>query len=382
MKPIFSVLAAIVTATAFGQTRPAAAPNDEKALLQQAIEAVNRVTESRQQAESRTTQTTREATELKKQTADAARRLLDARAAGGAAKDGEMRTLLRDAKSRLGLPLAPQDSASAPRASGTAAGAASQRPTAATPTTAAAPGTRPPASPAAPQSNDTIITAEEGAFYSSIDGVAIFEKLVRVIRPTMRIWCDVLDVALNMDEISPKKPAPPASGANPATPEPEPAAEPGAGAKDKEKEGLDAESIRQAIAKSKENLVVIWRRTPEGEIIALCREAHYDGKTGNLILKNRPEVMKDSKLHLTGNDENAVITLYNDGRQRIEGRVQSRFMTSPSEARELRRRLLDHIPKKPGAAADGPATDSAAPEKPLENLPPATLSPPSANSAQ
>lgn len=315
----------------------------EKALLEQAIQAVNRAVDDQSAAREEVGRAVQQAEQSGARTSGAAGRLVDAgkELATSSQKEKDARALLKKAKERLGLPASPE--------------------------TAVLPPTGAPTAPArAKEELNTYIVGEDEAVYDSQSGVAIFEKNVRVIRADLRIWCDQLDVQLRVEEEGPADR--PAAASAPAS---------------ANATGMDTDNLKQAVAKSRDNLVVIWRRTADGEILATCREAIYDGATGNLILKRSPEVFKDRKIFIRGADDTAEITVLRDGR--YTGRVSLATVRSATEARALRQRLLSHIPKKsggdtadqdaggsdaPASAAEAPADAPRAESQPLNNLPP------------
>jgi lipopolysaccharide export system protein LptA len=203
-----------------------------------------------------------------------------------------------------------------------------------------------------------VIRAEDQVFWSANDNVAIFEKNVIVNRPDLRIWCDVLEVSL----------IPPAEEAEGTTP-------PDPGKSDSPKpessSTMNEDSLKQAIAKSKGGVVVIRRRTEKGEVVATCQEAVYDGPTGNIVLKQRPELIQDLKLHVIGTD---VITLFRDGNIRASKRPEMQLI-QPSAGRDIRRKLLSNIPPRQGAADTESSDSTNAADAPLA-APPSAPTPP------
>ncbi|MGI8603281.1 MAG: LptA/OstA family protein [Verrucomicrobiales bacterium] len=343
----------LVQITARTQTPP---PKNDAERLREAIEAVDRAVENRKTAENENSQNDQTKPDFEERAAEAAKRLISAKKGEG--REEDMQAILRDAKSRLQGNTSPEtDSPSVAAASGTKPprrenSGAPNKPPAASPNNAAS-------AKAGPRPGNMVITADEKGIYSR-DGVAIFTVNVAVNRSDLKIWCDRLEVALDQPKDAAESNAPP----DPDKP-PEPKTEGPA--------PLKQENVKTAIATSKDGLVLIWRKTDSDEILATCREALYDGKTGNITLKNRPEVLKGLTTHILGRDETSEMILFKSGDMTMPRRPETSFNLSPPEGREIRRRLLGHMPPKPAPSGTKPPDPSGNPpsgEKPSPTVPP------------
>jgi lipopolysaccharide export system protein LptA len=171
---------------------------------------------------------------------------------------------------------------------------------------------------------DTVITGDEG-FFDRTKGIFIFVKEVFVDKPDVHIWCDELEVLLNLGEMDKKETA--------------------TATADKKKKGqkLNADNVKQANARAKQNLSVLWRQTAKGEIVAVAREFYYDGKTGNILLKGKAQVLQNLTMHITGNGDNAQLTLYKNGNF---GGPFTMHQMQEKDGREIRKNLLNMVPGK------------------------------------
>jgi hypothetical protein len=172
---------------------------------------------------------------------------------------------------------------------------------------------------------DTVIMGDEG-FFDRTKGIFIFVRDVFVDKPDVHIWCDELEVLLNLDGIEKKEATPP----------------PAAGKK-KKAEKLNTDNVKQANARGKQNLSVLWRQTEKGEIVAVAREFYYDGKTGNILLKGKPQVLQNLTMHIIGNGDNAQLTLYKNGNF---GGPFTMHQMQAKDGKKVRKNLLAMVPAK------------------------------------
>ncbi len=162
--------------------------------------------------------------------------------------------------------------------------------------------------------------------YRKSQGVVIFQDNVSLVREiparneqNLIIWCGELEIRMNTGE---QKSAAVASSATVG--------------------GFDMKDVKKAIARATPGgMVVIWRKTEKGEQLAVCREATYDGATGDIQLKGKPEVLEDMKNYAFSRNENDFLNLLKNGN--INGSVSFQG-TSGEEAHQLRRRLFSHVP--------------------------------------
>ena len=181
----------------------------------------------------------------------------------------------------------------------------------------------------------------------------IFRTNVLVDREDLKIWCDELQVTLN------QKPQKKVAETPPTKEAPE------------DSDVFSAQNVKQAVAKSPSTgAVVIWRKTPKGEIVAMGREAIYDGASGNITLKGAPEVLQDMKVHLRSEGEAQQIVLMKNGN--VKGSTTSAAVPE-AEAREIRKRIFARAPMR--RASGSPAASGASPTPPVDRSPSPTPAP-------
>lgn len=204
--------------------------------------------------------------------------------------------------------------------------------TTAKPAPTSKPATTATAAPQKPASGGffTKIVGEDDNLFRHKEGIFIFRKNVEVDRPDLKIWCQELEVTVNRPEDNSKasQPAP----------------------KDDSGDGFSASNIKKAVAKSSAgSVVVIWRKTDKGEMVANCREAVYDGATGNIVLKGKPEVLQALQQFAFGKTDDATLTLHKNGD--VSGKFGIEHFQEP-KGREMRRRLLSSVPPKKKEAVE------------------------------
>jgi lipopolysaccharide export system protein LptA len=153
---------------------------------------------------------------------------------------------------------------------------------------------------------ETIINAES-SFFDSREGFGVFVENVVVNDPRFHLTCDELQVFMNKEEPQEKGPdgKPIAKAATPPPPAKQPtagellasgAADKPASASDKKAaEGGGNSSLNRALAKGRR--VVINKMSDKGEPqTGIGREADYDGKTGDMILRGWPQIQEGRNL--------------------------------------------------------------------------------------
>jgi lipopolysaccharide export system protein LptA len=180
-----------------------------------------------------------------------------------------------------------------------------------------------------------------------------FRKNVVVDRPDLKIWCDQLEILLNR---SPAKAAPSDK----------------AGGSADESDALGANTIKTATASSGDGgLVVVWRKTLTGDVVAVGRRAVYTATDGTFTITGLPEVLRDMTLHFHSPGEADKLVLYKNGRAR--GSKRTDLNLSLVKAREVRQRMFSHVPgRRPPEATEASheASSSTTPEAPVGPLPP------------
>ena len=296
-------------------------PVDYDKQLQDAIDAVDAAKASGTRADSEVTAANADRSAKEAEAAATAVKVREAaRTAPGSAPSARQAAALNEARARLG-----QATGSIPSANPNPKGA----------------------QPA--QSQDTVITCQGDAFYSNKDSLAIFNDTVVVRRPDLRMWGDKFEVLM-------KKEAMPNAADDDEKPKTAKPADPAA---DKKKEeALGSDSIEKAIMRGRR--VVIIRRTGEEDIVANCREAIYDGKSGDMVLKGDAEVLRNMQFHITVPGDSTLVLDKKTGNARYTAGT-SELIQDRAKAREIRNRMTSRT----GDATSADAT------KPPPTVPPA-----------
>ena len=197
----------------------------------------------------------------------------------------------------------------------------------------------------------TQISGLEDAILDNARNTITFRKNVVVDRPDLKIWCDQLEILLNR---SPAKAAPSAK----------------AGGAADESDALGANTIKTATASSGDGgLVVVWRKTLTGDVVAVGRRAVYTATDGTFTITGMPEVLRDMTLHFHSPGEADKLVLYKNGSAR--GSKRQDLNLSVVKAREIRQRMFSHVPgRRPPEATEASPEPSAAPVAPVGPLPP------------
>jgi lipopolysaccharide export system protein LptA len=204
----------------------------------------------------------------------------------------------------------------------------------------------------------TQISGLEDAILDNARNTITFRKNVVVDRPDLKIWCDQLEILLNR---SPAKAAPSDK----------------AGGAAEESDALGANTIKTATASSGDGgLVVVWRKTLTGDVVAVGRRAVYTATDGTFTITGMPEVLRDMTLHFHSPGEADKLVLYKNGSAR--GSKRTDLNLSLVKAREVRQRMFSHVPgRRPPEATEASPEPSEAPVGPLPPPPGAGSTPPS-----
>ncbi len=205
----------------------------------------------------------------------------------------------------------------------------------------------------------TIINAGT-SFFDSKAGFGVFVDNVTVDHPEFDLVCDELQVFMEKEAVDAA--AKPEAGAAPAPP-PAPAGptagelaasgaadQPASGGTSPSAEGGGDSSLKRAIAKGRK--VVITKMGAKGQLqTGIGREADYDGKTGDVILRGWPQVQEGMNLTVAIEPTTYFIIKQNGQFQAMGGRAQTRIIQKD-----------DKKGQNPGAApAAGPPVPGAPP---------------------
>lgn len=126
-----------------------------------------------------------------------------------------------------------------------------------------------------------VITAQGAAYFDSKESMAVFTDDVVVVHPQFTMNCDELEVYMKKEKAADKKPA---DGAGPDAKDGDAKAPAAA-------DPTDAGGIDKAIGKGRK--VVIQKADENGEPqIGICRHCTYDGPTGDVTLRDYPQVQR------------------------------------------------------------------------------------------
>jgi hypothetical protein len=176
---------------------------------------------------------------------------------------------------------------------------------------------------------ETVIQAGS-VFFDSREGFGVYVEAVVVNHPQFHLTCDELQVYMNKDEEK-------GADGKTATSTPPPARQPTAGelaasgaaekaanAKDNKKEDGGG-SLKRAIAKGRK--VLINKMSDKGEPqTGIGREADYDGKTGDIILRGWPQIQEGRNLTVATEPSTYFLIKANGQFQTFGGRSQTRLI--------------------------------------------------------
>lgn len=177
----------------------------------------------------------------------------------------------------------------------------------------------------------TVINAGT-SFFDSRAGFGVFVDSVVVDHPQFHLVCDELQVYMNK-EAEAGEGTPPAAGASSTTTRPATAGELAAsGAAEKEATPGDNDpatrsngSLKRAIAKGRK--VVINKMSDKGEPqTGIGREADYDGKTGDIILRGWPQIQEGQNLTEATEPTTYFLIKANGQFQALNGRARTRII--------------------------------------------------------
>jgi hypothetical protein len=143
--------------------------------------------------------------------------------------------------------------------------------------------------------------------------IFIYRGRVRARHPDFYIECEELEVHMIKEEPDKtKKGGPPK--APPAPPAP-------SITKADAKAGKKAPPIKKVIARGP--MVIVEKRSVEGDVQqGRCKRLEYDGKTGDIILSDFPQVQKGNVLHIATTADTTMI-FDKEGRLRTNGRPRT-----------------------------------------------------------
>ncbi|CAN5915983.1 hypothetical protein BH11VER1_BH11VER1_28490 [soil metagenome] len=151
----------------------------------------------------------------------------------------------------------------------------------------------------------TVITSQGEAFFDSKNSMGVFTDDVVVVHPQFHMTGDVLEIYMNKEE---KKTDTPAKTGENQVPGPKPAAN---------SMPVGDSNIEKAIAKGKK--VVIQKSSETGEMqIGICRHATYIGATGEIIMRDYPQVQRGKSV-IIGTSPTTVMTIKPSGELITQG---------------------------------------------------------------
>lgn len=140
------------------------------------------------------------------------------------------------------------------------------------------------------------ITCSGTSFYDKSGNVILFEDQVVAKHPGFLIKCEEMEVFLEEGAIAP-----------------------GASAPKKPSADRDAAGIRRAVAKGKGKQVDLVRYTPKGDLTGKCGLVIFDGRTGDIELRDWP-VVSNGKFTRRAATKEAIIIIRQDGNHKTTGK--------------------------------------------------------------
>ncbi|RBP44571.1 OstA-like protein [Roseimicrobium gellanilyticum] len=200
---------------------------------------------------------------------------------------------------------------------------------------------------------ETVINSQS-SFFDSREGFGVFVENVVVNHPQFHLTCDELQVYMNKEEEKG------ADGKSAATTPPPPKAPTASelaasGAANKPASASDAKpdgnsSLKRAIAKGRK--VLINKMSDKGELqTGIGREADYDGKTGDIILRGWPQIQEGRNLTVAKSPSTYFLIKAN-------GQFQS---FGPNETRLIQEDDKKGLKGAPNGASVGVAVPPTAP---------------------
>ena len=198
---------------------------------------------------------------------------------------------------------------------------------------------------------ETEILATNGADFSSVEHIAVFQGDVRVNDPRFQLACQVLTVFLTK--------APAADSTGKATPTPAKTPAPAKGGAPANADSNPGGGIDHAIAKGR--VIIIQKRaaTKPGEepkvSVGRADEAFFDNKTGDMVLHGWPSVEQNGDT-LVSLAQSTVITLHKDNSMNTVGPSRTIIKQKPGQGLDL--------PGSTPAASPKPATGTGGKKRP------------------
>jgi lipopolysaccharide export system protein LptA len=205
---------------------------------------------------------------------------------------------------------------------------------------------------------ETVITAGS-VFFDSRQGFGVYVDTVVVNHPQFHLTCDELQVYMDKEAEGEKgadgKPVttatpPPVKGPTAGELAASGAADKPATAADKEK-AAGGGGLKRAIAKGRR--VLINKMSDKGEPqTGIGREADYDGKTGDIILRGWPQIQEGRNLTVATEPSTYFLIKANGQFQTFGGRSQTRLLQEDEKKGAKGAGLTGptSVPTAPGAA--------------------------------
>jgi len=173
------------------------------------------------------------------------------------------------------------------------------------------------------EAEKTVITSTGAAYFDSKQAMGVFTDDVVVQHPQFHITCDVLEVYMRKEGEAAPAPAP---RRDPQTPPPLPGESP-------RNDGLGDSGVERAIAKGRK--VVIQKLSETGDIqIGICRHATYDGASGDIIMRDYPQVQRGRNV-VIATDSSTVMTIKPNGELKTAG--PTRVDLLPSDGKDKKK---------------------------------------------
>ena len=145
------------------------------------------------------------------------------------------------------------------------------------------------------------ITCSGTSFYDKSGNVILFEDKVVAKHPGFLIQCEEMEVFLEDGAIAP-----------------------GGSAPRKPTAARDSAGIRRAVAKGKGKQIDLVRYTPKGELVGKCGLVNFDGRTGDIELRDWP-VLSNGKFTRRAATKDAVIIIRQNGEHQTTGKFLDDF---------------------------------------------------------
>ncbi len=188
------------------------------------------------------------------------------------------------------------------------------------------------------------IVCQGALYFDSAQSMAVFTEDVVLTHPQFHLTCDELQVYMLKDSEKPKEPVAVKTATTTEAPKPQ-----------------QDSSVKQAIATGRK--VVIQKRSETGEMqIGISRSATYIGESGDIILRDMPQVQRGRNL-IIATDRSTYMILKQNGELKVRGPSRTEII------QEATKKALDTTAAPSAAGVSAPVAKPLPADKPSGTKP-------------